>query len=90
VLFAASLTTIEVALLYLVPLPPLDGARIMWALAPPTAGWQKARYYLEEQNYGLGILIVLLLPIFGGNVGLIGRIVESVAQPIVDFIQRSV
>jgi Zn-dependent protease len=90
VLGQASVTCILVAVLYLIPLPPLDGARIMWVLAPSTAGWQKARYYLEEQNYGLGILILLLLPIFGGQVGLIGRIVNAVAEPIVDLITRSV
>ncbi len=90
VLGRASLTCILVAVLNLIPLPPLDGAKIMWVLAPTTAGWQKARYYLEEQNYGLGILILLLLPIFGGEVGLIGRIVNAVAEPIVDLITRSV
>ena len=81
VLSVAGFVCLSIGLLYLVPLPPLDGARIMWALAPPTPGWQKARYNLEEQNYGLGALVLLSLPIFG-NQGLIVRIVNAVAQPI--------
>ncbi|HZG95241.1 MAG TPA: hypothetical protein VEZ46_11070 [Mycobacteriales bacterium] len=82
-LFTAGVVSIAVAVLHLVPLPPLDGARIMWALAPPTPGWQKARYNLEEQNYGLGALIVLLLPIFG-NRGLVARMVDAVTEPVVE------
>lgn len=76
---------IAIGFLYLIPLPPLDGARIMWALAPPTAGWQKARYNLEEQNYGLGALVILSFPLFSGQ-GLIVRIVYAVAQPFIDLI----
>jgi hypothetical protein len=55
----------------------------MWALAPPSVGWQKARYNLEEQNYGLGALIILLLPIFAGR-GLIARIVDAVVVPLAE------
>lgn len=69
------------AVLSLVPLPPLEGNRALWALAPRTAGWQRARYYSEEQNYGLAVLVVLLLPIFGG-VGLIMRLVYAVTRPL--------
>lgn len=82
-------TCVAIGVLYLVPLPPLDGARIMWALAPPTAGWQKARYNLEEQNYGLGALVVLSLPLFGGE-GLIVRIVYAVAQPLINSVTSAV
>jgi Zn-dependent protease len=85
VILTAGVVSFGVAVLHLVPLPPLDGARIMWALAPPTPGWQKARYNLEEQNYGLGALIVLLLPIFG-NRGLVARIVDAVTDPIVRLV----
>lgn len=79
---------VAVGILYLIPLPPLDGARIMWALAPPTAGWQRARYNLEEQNYGLGALVIFSLPLFSGE-GLIVRIVYAVAEPLVDVVMRA-
>jgi membrane-associated protease RseP (regulator of RpoE activity) len=79
---------VAIGVLYLVPLPPLDGARIMWALAPPTPGWQKARYNLEEQNYGLGALVLLSLPLFSGE-GLIVRIAYAVAQPLIDAVTQA-
>ncbi|MCA1822971.1 MAG: hypothetical protein ABR520_00190 [Mycobacteriales bacterium] len=82
-LAAAGVLNVWLAVLQLVPLPPLDGARMMWVLAPSTLGWQRARYYLEEQNYGVGAVLLLLLPIFGGR-GMLYRLVVAVAQPVVD------
>ena len=58
----------------------------LWALAPPTPGWQRARYNLEEQNYGLGALVILSLPLFSGE-GLIVRLVYAVAEPYVDLVK---
>ena len=87
VLFA--LVNVGCAVLALVPLPPLEGNRVLWALAPRTAGWQRARYYSEEQNYGLAALIVLLLPLFSG-VGLVMRLVYAVGDPVVDLLLRAV
>lgn len=86
VLMVAGVTCLRLTVLELIPLPPLDGARFLWALAPQTAGWQKARYNLEEQNWGLGILIVLTLPLFGG--ALIVAIVDAVAFPIFDIVMQ--
>lgn len=77
------------AVLALVPLPPLEGNRLLWTLAPPTPGWQRARYYSEEQNYGQAALIVLLLPIFSG-IGLLMRLVYAVSEPLVDLLLRLV
>lgn len=86
VLQVAGVTCLRLAALQLVPLPPLDGARVLWVFVPRSAGWQKARYNLEEQNWGLGILILLVLPIFG--VGLIVRIIDAVATPFFDVVMR--
>jgi Zn-dependent protease len=55
-----------VGVLTLLPIPPLDGARILWLYAPNTPGWRNARYQLEERNIGIGICVLLMLPIFGG------------------------
>lgn len=47
----------------MLPVPPLDLGRIILTLAPPTHGWQQARYQLEERNLGMVIVLaVLLLP----------------------------
>ncbi|HVE97909.1 MAG TPA: site-2 protease family protein [Mycobacteriales bacterium] len=84
-----ALVNVASAVLALVPLPPLEGNRALWVLAPTTGGWQRARYYSEEQNYGQAALVVLLLPIFSG-VGLLMRLVYAVSRPLVDLLLRLV
>lgn len=76
-LFEFAAVNAAVGVLTLVPIPPLDGARILWAYAPATAGWRNARYQLEERNIGLGLCVLLMLPVFG-NIGLLMRIVLAV------------
>jgi len=55
-------------LLALVPLPPLDGWGLLrHAVRRPGTGFQKARYWLEDQNVGIAILLAgMLLPLFRG------------------------
>ncbi len=45
----------------LVPIPPLDGSRVLFAALPQTAATFKAMYFLERW----GLLIVLLFVFFG-------------------------
>ncbi len=60
------LENLAMGLLSLVPLPPLDGGRVLFALGPHTAGWQRAEYVLREQNWGiLAVLVLLALPLAG-------------------------
>ena len=84
-----TLVNVGCAVLALVPLPPLEGNRALWSLAPRSAGWQRARYYSEEQNYGLAVLVVLLLPIFSG-VGLLMRVVHAVGRPVLRALTEAV
>jgi Zn-dependent protease len=77
-LYEFAVVNAAVGVLTLVPLPPLDGARILWLYTPKSSGWQNARYQLEERNIGIGLCVLLMLPIFGGE-GLLMRIVLSVA-----------
>lgn len=86
VLGEAALVSFCLSVLQCIPLPPLDGARALWALAPRTEGWRRARYHLEEQNWGLGILIVLLLPLFSNNQGLLLRVILAVVEPLIDLV----
>ena len=75
------LVNVASAVLCLTPLPPLEGNRALWSLAPRSAGWAKARHYSEEQNYGVAALVILLLPLFSG-VGLLMRLVYAVGSPL--------
>jgi hypothetical protein len=69
-LFALSfgIEALAVGVLSLVPLPPLTGWRILLLFSGRTTGWQRAREYLEERNFGvLALLVLLLLPLGVGG-----------------------
>lgn len=66
-LFEMAVVNAAVGVLTLLPIPPLDGARIMWLYAPQTPGWRTARYHLEERNIGIAICVLLSLPLFAGS-----------------------
>jgi Zn-dependent protease len=81
-LAAASAANLATAVLAAVPLPPLAGGDVLFTCAPTTIGWQRARHYLAEQNYGLvAVLVLLLLPIAGGVPPLLA-LVSDVCQPL--------
>jgi Zn-dependent protease len=56
------------AVFNMLPLPPLDGGRIVLALLPQSAG----RVFARLERYGLAILLGLLfvLPLVGSRLGL--------------------
>ena len=80
------LMNLYVGVLTLVPLPPLDGGRLLFALGPRSAGWQKAEYHLVEQNIGIVAVLVLLLLPLGGGQALLPELLESVVEPIVRLV----
>lgn len=80
------LMNVFVAALSLVPLPPLDGGRLLFALAPRTAGWQKARHYLIEQNIGVAVLLALLLIPLGGPQALLPTLLDTLVGPLLDLV----
>lgn len=66
-----------------IPVPPLDGGRIMLVLAPQSLGWQKARYQLVERNIGVAIaLAILILPLITRIPSVVGSIAGDVWTPI--------
>jgi Zn-dependent protease len=63
----------------LIPIPPLDGSKVLYAFLEPRTAYQ-VRSVLEQ--YGLIILLgAIFLPIFGGNT-LIGVIFGEVFGPL--------
>ncbi len=72
--------------LNLVPLPPLDGGRLLLGLAPRSPGWQKADFYLVERNLGVVALLVLLLLPLGGSVPPLPALLDIVLGPLVRVI----
>lgn len=80
------LSNVFVGGLSLVPLPPLDGGRLLFALAPKTLGWQKAQYQLDERNIGIAILLALLLIPLGGPQALLPVLLDTILTPLVDLV----
>jgi hypothetical protein len=60
----------------------MDGGRLLFGLGPRSPGWQKAEYYLVEQNVGLVALLVLLLLPLGGPQALLPMVLESIVEPL--------
>lgn len=66
----------------LIPTPPTDGGRVLFTLGGTTSGWQNARYQLEERNFGMVIVIaLLLLPVlFPGFPSVIGQLAPELVN----------
>jgi membrane-associated protease RseP (regulator of RpoE activity) len=80
------LSQLYLGALSLVPLPPLSGGRLLFALRPQTLGWQKAEYHLVERNIGLVVLLVLLILPLGGPLPLLPRVLDSILTPLLNVI----
>jgi Zn-dependent protease len=80
------LMNLYVGILSLVPLPPMDGGRLLFGLAPRSRSWQQAEYHLVEQNIGLvAILLLMLLPL-GGPQPLLPAVLDDLARPLVRLV----
>jgi Zn-dependent protease len=67
------------AVFNLLPIPPLDGSKVLYAFLDPRTSYQ-VRSFMSQ--YGLFILLgAMFLPIFGGNT-LIGVVFDGVLQPL--------
>lgn len=67
----------------LIPIPPLDGSKVLYAFLDPRTSWQ-VRSFLEQ--YGLLILLgAMFLPIFGGST-LIGVVFREVFNPLIGLL----
>ena len=61
-----------------IPVPPLDGSKVLYALLDPGTVW-RVRPILEQ--YGFFVLIVLtFLPVRGGSI--LGRVVGAIVNPL--------
>lgn len=71
------LEALGIAVLGLVPLPPLPGWRLLELASTGSLGWQRARHYLVDNNLGvLALLILLILPL-GGSGPLLINILDT-------------
>ena len=83
-LLLAGIEWLAMGILAIMPLPPLDGGKLLFALAPRSVGWQRAHFRLDEENWGTLILLVLALPIFGEP--LLVSFLSTMVDPLVGLI----
>jgi Zn-dependent protease len=81
-LLLAGASQLYLGVLSLVPLPPLDGGRLLFALAPRTHGWLRAEHELVERNIGVAVLLALLVIPLGGPVPLLPALLDTLLSPV--------
>ena len=82
-LVLAGVSQLYLGVLSLVPLPPLDGGRLLFGLAPRSHGWLRAEHQLVERNIGVAVLLALLVVPLGGPVPILPALLDVVLEPLV-------
>lgn len=85
-LLLAGASQLYLGVLSLVPLPPLDGGRLLFALAPRSHGWQRAEYQLVERNIGVAVLLALLIIPLGGPVPILPQLLDVLLGPLLSLL----
>jgi Zn-dependent protease len=67
---------VVLAVLNMIPIPPLDGSRVMYWLLPD----KQASAYYRLEPYGMIVLLLLL------GLGVLGRIISPVIRPILSLL----
>lgn len=69
-----------------IPLPPLDGwGLLLLAIRRPSEGFQKLRYWLEERNIGVLLLLVFMLPVLTPT-PLLLMVLDLVVMPLLTVV----
>jgi hypothetical protein len=91
-LFAAAFGFAALCVVALIPCPPTDLGRAIFTLGGQSMGWQNARYQLEERNFGVGIVLgLLLLPLlFLGFPSWVGQLAPQLLKGLGSLLGVSV
>jgi hypothetical protein len=81
----AGVELLAMGVLAILPIPPLDGGRLLFALTPASGAWQRIRFRLDEENWGLLILLFCSFPVIFRRVILIS-ILGAIVNPLVRLI----
>jgi Zn-dependent protease len=85
-LVSLGLEALGMAVLALVPLPPLPGWRLLELASSGSLGWQRARHYLVDNNLGVLALLVLLILPLGGSRPLLITILDAAVGSLLSAI----
>ena len=81
-LFLFVYVNVILAVFNFIPVPPLDGSKLLYGLLDPRTAY-RIRPVLDQ--YGFVILIVLIVPIFGGR-SILGAVVGPAIDAVVRFL----
>jgi hypothetical protein len=70
--------------LALVPIPPLEAGVVVWSRLPRSPGARRIAYHLLEEQWGVAILLVLLLLPLAGELPALLMLVNAVGNAILD------
>jgi hypothetical protein len=84
-LFLAGVELLAMGVLAIMPLPPLDGGKLLFTLAPRSPGWQKARFRLDEENWGLLLLLFFAVPVLFRQLVLV-TLIAKIVNPLIGLI----
>jgi Zn-dependent protease len=84
VIYAFVVINLILMLFNLIPIPPLDGSRVLFALLPPQVAW---RWRPAIEQYGpILLLIAVFLPILPGGGTLIGVVFNQIGPPLISLL----
>ena len=87
VLLFMAITFASMFVVSLIPVPPTDGGRVLFLLAPQTQGWRNANLKLSEGNWGIGILLaLLLLPVLIGFPSVVDQLVPPLLRALAGIV----
>jgi Zn-dependent protease len=87
VLLLMGISALALAIIELVPVPPLDGGRLVLAVAPTTPGWQRVRHY-ADQNWGVGLLLLLLILPLSARGSALFPLIDGLGKPLLRVLSQ--
>jgi hypothetical protein len=69
-----AMVNLACGVLALVPIPPMELGVLLWSRLPKSPGSRRLAYRLLEEPWGVAVLLLLLLPLFGGHAPLLAAV----------------
>ncbi len=85
VLQAFAVENVAMAVLCVVPVPPLELGQLVFARTPRNPGWARFAYHLSEENWGVLLLLALLFIPIGTEPALLA-FVDAVGHGLLSLV----